>query len=630
MAATTKLIVWNQALLEIGDHPLADTTTASATQRALNDSWDHAVEYVLARRDWNFARRRAQIAGTTSSAYPPFTRVHTKPADYLRKVWFKAAADDEFQIPHAEVGASIYSHVTTGLLEYISDHADNYNPANWPPQFTRVLALYLAMLVAVKVGRTGADDVRSFVERVEAALAEAERSEAVSVINEAIPADRLPVLRRAMELLGQPIAGSLPSFSDADQLRWQMNRGWTQAVTAVLEQAPWNFALRRAALTATADTTTFPPYTNRFDRPAGFLKRVWIREQATDTFEADYAEAGTYVYGYAGTKVMEYIAQDSAALTATNWPQAFSELVALYLAAHIAPLGQPVQGPDGTTMQPAGSREGLMQQFAAQLELAKASEAVQQFTRQIPAARFPVMRRALELMGQSLTGFVVTDEMTSRMRWQMNLGWDHAVRTVLSEGAWNFATKRALFQNGDDGDANVPSNVLSGLDEGYSVEPASASTAATPIAGYDYSFPLPDDFLHKIWIKAAVSHDIECPHQVMGDHLFVNYDPVLMEYVAEDAFTTDPANWPPSFLDAVAAFLGLSVAPELSVETGRRGARVAATGLPSKMQAVYAQALSVAKTKDAIQQYPEAMPLGNFARARFGGLGYGRAGRRLH
>ena len=41
-------------------------------------------------------------------------------------------ADEEYQVDHAEVAAVFYAQVTSGLLEYVSDDAANYDPANWP------------------------------------------------------------------------------------------------------------------------------------------------------------------------------------------------------------------------------------------------------------------------------------------------------------------------------------------------------------------------------------------------------------------------------------------------------------------------------------------------------------------
>lgn len=421
MAATTKLIVYNDTLREIGGSPLADIVTTNTKLTELNGAFNHAVEYLLSKVDWNFAKRRASLTGVSDTSFTPYTYRYARPSDYLRKVWIKTAADDEFQIPHTESGAVIYGFETAAKMEYISDHADNYDPANWPPQFTRCMVLYLALLVGPKLARTGDNEAKSWNDKLSAALSEAETQEAVFAINAQISTERNTTMRRAIEILGQQLAGSVSINNRIDQLRWSMNKAWT-----------------------------------------------------------------------------------------------------------------------------------------------------------------------------------------------------HTVRYVLSEGAWNFATKRALFKNGEAGDANVPSDTIDGIIEGYSVGPTDEDDPI-PVSGYDYGYPLPDDFLHKIWIKGDVSHDRECDHQTMGQYIFTNTDPAIMEYIAENSDTTDPDNWPPTFLDAIAAHLALTVAPEFVIEeTGRGKARITQNSVRDRLQEVYFNKLSDARMKDAIQQQVKTIPLGRFARARFG------------
>lgn len=424
MAATTKLIVYNDTLRELGSHPLANTSSTNTRLQELDGAFNHAVEYILSRVDWNFARRRATLTGSADTSFSPYTYRYARPSDYLRKVWIKTAADDEFQIDHAETAAVTYGFLSTALLEYMSDHADNYEPANWPPQFTRCIVLYLAMLVGPKLGRTGDDDAKSWYQKLDVALSEAQRVEAVYTVNGQISTTRIPVIRRAVELLGQQITGMTTLNSRIDELRWSMNKAWT-----------------------------------------------------------------------------------------------------------------------------------------------------------------------------------------------------HSVRYCLEQGAWNFAAKRAVLDDAATGDANIPSQSVSGVIEGYSVGPAASTTDTISISGFDYSYPLPTDFLHKIWIKSNVAHDFECRHQRLGGYMFTNDDPCVMEYVAEDSYTTDPDNWPATFMEVVASYLALTVAPELVVDEGGKGGRIKAPQIREKLEALYSRKLSDAKTKDAIQQEPKTIPLGRFARSRFGSIG---------
>lgn len=425
MATTNKLIVFNDVLREIASQPLLNLTTPNTKLQELSGAFDHAVEYQLSKLDWGFARRRATLTGISDSSFPPYTYRYTKPSDYLRKCWIKLDASDEQQISHAEVGAVFYGFEPTALIEYVSDHADNYDPANWPPHFTRCAVLYLAQLVAPKLARAGSGDVGMLEGKLQAALAEAEGFEAVFLINTQIAANRLPVMRRALEFMGQALAGSVAVMSQADKLRWHMNQSW-----------------------------------------------------------------------------------------------------------------------------------------------------------------------------------------------------DHCLKYVLELGAWNFATRRAILTGGS---LAAPGDVEEEIIEGYSLPPAEepeADETLPAISEFDYGYNLPADFLHKIWIKADANHDLECPHKFMGiKAVYCDYQPVVLEYVAWDDDTTDPGNWSANFLEAMAAYLALTVSPELVIEQGAKNIRIAANDIRQKLEAVWMDKLSDAKLRDAIQQYPERLPVGSFVRARRGSIG---------
>ena len=422
MAATTKLIVWNAALREIASQPLVNTTSANTRQQELNGAWDHAVEHTLALKDWGFARRRASLTGVSDTSFPPYIYRYTKPADYLRKCWLKSDANSEAQVDHAEIAAVFYAMTTPAVIEYVSDHADNYDPANWPPHFTRVLTLYLASLVAPKLARAGADDMGRLNGQMQTALADAENFESVFLTNVAISSDRLPVMRRAIEFMGQQLAGSVSVHSHTDMLRWHMNRAW-----------------------------------------------------------------------------------------------------------------------------------------------------------------------------------------------------EHAVKYCLEQGAWNFATRRSLLTSGVTGESVVPSTDSVGVLEGYSFGQLADEENNTSVSGFDYAWPLPDDFLHKIWLKPDARSIYEVNYQIIGGYIFTSAPTCVLEYVAESAFSTDPDNWPATFLEVVAAYLALLVAPELLVEAGAKGqAKINAPHLREKLEAQWVRKLSDAKMKDSIQQQVHALPPGRFVQARLG------------
>jgi hypothetical protein len=426
MATTSKLIVYNDALRELGSHPLANLTTPNTRLQELDGAFPHAVEYTLSRIDWNFCRRRATLTGVIDAAHPPFTHRYVRPSDYLRKVWIKVAADDEFSAEHAEVGAVFYGFNPTVLIEYMSDGASNYEPVNWPPQFTRSLVVYLAMLCAPKLARAG-DDIAALYQKLDVALDGARAQEAVFIANSQIQKGRLPVLRRAIEMLGQQTAGTVVVSSHLDQLRWQMNRNWT-----------------------------------------------------------------------------------------------------------------------------------------------------------------------------------------------------HAVRYILEQDSWSFATKRALLTSGRDPDEVMPSGEYASIVEGYSVDGVEPVTALPRLSDFSYGFHLPDDYLHKVWAKTNASAYDEIDHQIIGMMLFAPSEPVLLEYIGQDAELIEPAAWSAVFTEAVAAYLALMIAPELVIENDGKNGRINAPQIRDRLMVNYERKLSDARMRDAVQQQIAMTPPGRFIRARMGGNVFGR------
>lgn len=413
--SAARLIAFNHALAELGSHPLSNLTTPNTRLHELDARWESAINYVLAQADWNFARARATLTTASSGGFPPYTKEYAKPSNYLRKCWIRAAADDEFQIDHAETAAKFFGFVDDPIIEFISNSADNRNPANWPPQFTRAVSLYLAFLVAPKLARAGDDVLQRLWKQFQQIVSQAQTQESVFSVNGQVATERLPVIRRGIEIIGQIYAGHPAVLNRADYLRWQMNKSWTQAVRYCLEQA-----------------------------------------------------------------------------------------------------------------------------------------------------------------------------------------------------AWNFATKRAEFTNGEAGEAAIPSDAVSGIIEGYSVPNGGTDTDLVDFAGWQFGYPLPTDFRHKIWIKADANIPVEIPHQILRDYIFCNYDPAVLEYIAEDSWTVDPDNWPATFVEVVASCLAMTVAPDI-MESDRK------TPMPrERLERFYLSKLADAKVKDAVQQYPVQPPAGSFARARHG------------
>lgn len=517
--ARTLLAVYNDALREISAGPLANTTTGNASLTELNNAFPGAVGYLLAQADWNFAMRRATLYGIAdTTGFPPYTYRYLRPSSFLRKHWIKVAAGDEFPTDHAQVGSSFYGFDATALIEYVSSQADNYDPDNWPPQFSCVVSIYLAYLVAPKLARAGDDVLGPLWSKFQGTLGEAIEQEAVFYTNAQIETERLPVMRRAIEFLGQQVQGSISLYSHTDKLRWHMSKAWDHAVRYCLEQGAWNFATKRALLSDGTDG----------DDTIASIQGDNLIEGYSVT------ESHTVTLTVAAPAVISWVGHDLEAET----PVAFTTTGAL----------------------PTGLAVGTVYYVLA--------------------------------TGLAADSFQVSETLNGA--------------AVNTSGTQSGVHTASVVEIDDADDSSVPD-----------------------LAGFTFGHALPDDFRHKVWIKRDANNDLEIPHQIVRDHIFVNDDPVVLEYIAEDSWTTDPDNWPASFLEVVASYLAVMVAPEFVIEQGGDGKRkMSAPQVRDKLQGLYVLKLSDAKAKDAIQQYPKIIPAGSFVRARAGSNYYARNMRR--
>lgn len=417
MATTTKLIVWNAALRELGAAPLTDTTSPNTRQYELGAAWDHCIERVLALRDWGFARRRSALVAVADTSFPPYTHRFAKPGDFLRKCWIKAAAADEHQVDTAEIAAVLYAFRATALLEYISDHADNYDPANWPPHVTRVVTLELASLVGPKLARAGSDVLGRLAGQAQSALAEADRFEALFLTNVALPVSRQPVFRRALEFLGQQLSGSVEVHAHTDMLRWAMNQAWGHAVRYVLEMGAWNHAAKRARLSdglaadsivpsadavgiiqgysygtvADAPDTSLPSvsgWTWAWALPDDFRHKIWLKTDARSDFECDHQIIGRHIFTDQPIAILEYVAETTDSTNPELWSASFLEAVAAYLALLVSPELLVVDGPKSLRVTANDVRAKMEAVWRDKLSDAQMRDAIQQQPKALPAGRF--------------------------------------------------------------------------------------------------------------------------------------------------------------------------------------------------------------------------------------------------
>jgi hypothetical protein len=160
-----------------------------------------------------------------------------------------------------------------------------------------------------------------------------------------------------------------------------------------------------------------------------------------------------------------------------------------------------------------------------------------------------------------------------------------AVRYCLQQGYWNFATRTIK------------------IDATPSVEPNDF--------GYRYAFPQPSDFVRMLSISYGEYMDIPLNRFVDEAHYwFADYDKLYISYISDDvSYGGSLGDWSESFTRFVELYLAQRAAPSITHDST----------IVAKIEKLYKDALSTAKTKDATNQGAKETPLGALASARLNG-----------
>ena len=164
---TTRLDLYNKALLVCGERFLASLTEDREPRRLLDHVWNTGGnDYCLENGQWWFAMRTTMI-DYDPSITPTFgyRKAFTKPTDW--KATSAVCSDEFFRLPllaYADERANWYADITPIYVKYISnDAAFGGDLANWPATFTDYVACYYASLIISKLaGDRSAQEAKIF------------------------------------------------------------------------------------------------------------------------------------------------------------------------------------------------------------------------------------------------------------------------------------------------------------------------------------------------------------------------------------------------------------------------------------------------------------------------------------
>lgn len=152
----SKLELYNEALLLIGDQPLATLTEDAERRRSLDTIYTRACKYALEQGYWNFAKRTIE-ASDVPSVTPTFgfQYAFTKPDDWLRTAMI--SADPRFGDPlreYEDEQGYWWANVTPIYVTYISSDASyGMNTGEWPETFARFVEAHLAAQICERTSQ---------------------------------------------------------------------------------------------------------------------------------------------------------------------------------------------------------------------------------------------------------------------------------------------------------------------------------------------------------------------------------------------------------------------------------------------------------------------------------------------
>lgn len=156
---TTRLAVYNGALLHLGSEPLATLSEEGTKRRKLDAAWDSVVEWCLEQAYFNFSIRTVELAHDEDvETLFGYQFAFSKPEDWVRTA---ALSPDEYcQIPLLQYRDEVgfwYSDVDPIYVQYVSDDAEyGLNLGGWPTTFATFVEYALAHKACK--GITGSSD----------------------------------------------------------------------------------------------------------------------------------------------------------------------------------------------------------------------------------------------------------------------------------------------------------------------------------------------------------------------------------------------------------------------------------------------------------------------------------------
>lgn len=161
---TTRLLIYNDALMLCGEAMLATLTENREPRRLLDQVWSSdGVRACLEKGQWHFAMRTVQVDPDAAIA-PTFgyRLAFTKPTDWLQTS--AVCSDEYFKVPllnYADEPGNWYADVQPIYVKYVSDNAAfGGDLAKWPASFSKYVAAYFASEIINKLAGSRPEQIK--------------------------------------------------------------------------------------------------------------------------------------------------------------------------------------------------------------------------------------------------------------------------------------------------------------------------------------------------------------------------------------------------------------------------------------------------------------------------------------
>ncbi len=329
----TKLGLYNDALLLLGQRRLSSLTEDRPNRYDLDEIFDDSVNHCLELVRPRYAARTIHINGIVPTLPTGYSRQIDLPGDLIAIAGvFK---DGRFEQPiarYAYEGDHLFLDYDDVYVRYIAEYSV-VGIANASPSFARVISAYLARELSSKINPEAYPELdKELSVRIQLAQSVENSKEGSfdSIDTVTLTPTWVKIFNDALLILGlNPIADGSDDSVRKNRLVHALNNG---LVESVLEDTKWGFGIDSDAISPDASVTPQWGYQNAFKKPLDLhrLNGVFVDDRLSVPLR-HYADEGDYIFADVGIIYIEYVSKDFVT-NPDSWPAYFRRLIAARLA----------------------------------------------------------------------------------------------------------------------------------------------------------------------------------------------------------------------------------------------------------------------------------------------------------